>query len=84
MRRICLLLAAIVLAGWPAAWPSAASAEEPPHAYHRLDRVGAALAKDPLFVDLTSPRRSAGPTAHGSTRPSAGPRSCSARRCTSW
>lgn len=51
MRRICLLLAAIVLAGWPAAWPSAASAEEPPHAYHRLDRVGAALAKDPLFVD---------------------------------
>ncbi|SFP99370.1 hypothetical protein K8Z49_07480 [Actinomadura madurae] len=51
MRRICLLLAAIVLAAWPAARPSAAFAEEPPHAYHRLDRVGAALAKDPLFVD---------------------------------
>lgn len=51
MRRIRALLATVALATL-AAWPSGAAAEEPPpYAYHRLDRVGAALAKDPLFVD---------------------------------
>lgn len=28
-----------------------AAADDPPHAHHRLDRVSAALAEDPLFVD---------------------------------
>ncbi|WP_433461599.1 hypothetical protein [Spirillospora sp. CA-128828] len=53
MRRVRArgLLAALVLAAL-AAWPAGAAADEPPpYAYHRLDRVGAALAKDPLFVD---------------------------------
>ncbi|MEU8309087.1 hypothetical protein AB0C84_36535 [Actinomadura sp. NPDC048955] len=48
--RFPVVLAALVLAAL-AAVPGAAAAGEPPHAYHRLDRVGAALAKDPLFVD---------------------------------
>ncbi|NDU71059.1 hypothetical protein GWI34_00250 [Actinomadura sp. DSM 109109] len=48
--RLSVALAALVLCALGAA-PGAAAAEPPPHAYHRLDRVGAALARDPVFVD---------------------------------
>ncbi|WP_143227174.1 hypothetical protein [Actinomadura mexicana] len=49
--RFPLVLAALALSAL-AVLPRAAAADEPPpYAYHRLDRVGAALAKDPLFVD---------------------------------
>ncbi|MEU9871740.1 hypothetical protein AB0C87_28290 [Actinomadura sp. NPDC048021] len=53
MRRLPAVLAALTLAlAALAALPGAAAADEPPpYAYHRLDRVGAALARDPLFVD---------------------------------
>jgi hypothetical protein len=45
-------LPAVLLMAALTAWPAAASADEPPpYAFHRLDRVGAALAKDPVFVD---------------------------------
>ncbi|MEO3827592.1 hypothetical protein [Actinomadura sp. B10D3] len=75
MRRVLVLLAAVALA----AWPSAASAEAPPpHAYHRLERVAAALAKDPLFVDpdvsaaLGAPDRARLDAAIGTTAKSIG------------
>ncbi|WP_141586007.1 hypothetical protein [Actinomadura sp. WMMA1423] len=42
---------ALALSGLAAPLGTAAADEPPPHAYHRLDRVSAALAKDPLFVD---------------------------------
>ncbi|GGQ35186.1 hypothetical protein BKA00_002216 [Actinomadura coerulea] len=48
LPRFSAVLAVLALAVLPGA---AAADEPPPHAYHRLDRVGAALAKDPLFVD---------------------------------
>ncbi|MBO2462469.1 hypothetical protein [Actinomadura violacea] len=51
MRRLAsgvLGLTAAALALWPAA---AAAAPDPRYSGHRLDRVAAALAKDPLFVD---------------------------------
>ncbi|TDD92552.1 hypothetical protein E1293_00820 [Actinomadura darangshiensis] len=52
MRRLRApaLLAALVLAALTA-WPGSAAADPPPYAYHRIDRITAALAKDPLFVD---------------------------------
>ncbi|GAA0578613.1 hypothetical protein GCM10009546_46350 [Actinomadura livida] len=43
-----LLLTALVLTTKAA---GTAAADDPPHAYHRLDRISASLAKDPLFVD---------------------------------
>lgn len=49
--RFPAVLAALVLAALAAAPGAAAADGPPPHAYHRLDRVGAALAEDPLFVD---------------------------------
>ncbi|MEU8125555.1 hypothetical protein AB0C21_43205 [Spirillospora sp. NPDC049024] len=53
MRRVPAVLAALALVFTAlAARPGTAAADgPPPHAYHRLDRVGAALARDPLFVD---------------------------------
>ncbi|TDE38545.1 hypothetical protein [Actinomadura sp. 6K520] len=49
MRRAgtVAMLAALLLA---LAGPAVA-ADDPPHAYQRLDRISAALEKDPLFVD---------------------------------
>ncbi|MFC4049484.1 hypothetical protein ACFOY4_07310 [Actinomadura syzygii] len=49
-RAVHALIAALVafLVAWP---PTPAAADIPPYAYHRLDRVAAALAHDPLFVD---------------------------------
>lgn len=57
MRRLPVVLRfpavlAVLALSAPAMVPGAAAADEPPpYAYHRLDRVGAALAEDPLFVD---------------------------------
>ncbi|MFI0368732.1 hypothetical protein ACH35V_12680 [Actinomadura sp. 1N219] len=54
MRRagVAALLAVLIMAAGPvAAAEPVATADDPPHAYRRLDRVAAALAKDPLFVD---------------------------------
>ncbi|MDL4820219.1 hypothetical protein [Actinomadura opuntiae] len=51
MRRVVrgvLGVAAAAIAMWPA---TASAAPDPRYAGHRLDRVAAALAKDPLFVD---------------------------------
>ena len=46
------LLCALVLLTCLAAWPgAAAAADDPPHAYDRVDRVAAALGKSPLFDD---------------------------------
>ncbi|WP_018656590.1 hypothetical protein [Actinomadura flavalba] len=55
-RRIDAVLAAALLTVLVAVLASVTAARAhaepmPPHAYQRLDRVGAALAKDPLFVD---------------------------------
>ncbi|MEU4828682.1 hypothetical protein AB0H37_43145 [Actinomadura sp. NPDC023710] len=49
--RFPAVLAALVLSSLAVVPGAAAADEPPPHAYHRLDRVGAALAEDPLFVD---------------------------------
>lgn len=48
MRRGVLAVTAAALAMWPA---TASAAPDPRYSGHRLDRVAAALAKDPLFVD---------------------------------
>ncbi|MGH3243211.1 MAG: hypothetical protein ACRDNL_22725, partial [Spirillospora sp.] len=45
------MMLAAVIGALPAVGPSAVAADDPPHAYQRLDRVAAALGKDPLFVD---------------------------------
>ncbi|TDC70902.1 hypothetical protein E1200_03980 [Actinomadura sp. GC306] len=49
MRRTAALLTALLLTVLAAA--PAGAADDPPHAHLRLDRVAAALAEDPLFVD---------------------------------
>src|ERR1700754_3972032 len=47
MKRVLTAILFVLLAS-----PSAAHADPaPPHAGHRLDRVSAGLAEDPLFVD---------------------------------
>ena len=52
MRRtgVHALLTALALAVLTA-WPAGAGADDPPHADDRLERVAAALAENPLFVD---------------------------------
>ncbi|MFI0408413.1 hypothetical protein [Actinomadura sp. 3N508] len=45
--RVAALLVVLIMG----VGPVAAAADDPPHAGRRLDRVAAALAKDPLFVD---------------------------------
>lgn len=51
-RHAPLVLAALVLAALATLTAAPAAADDdPPHANRRLDRISAALAKDPLFVD---------------------------------
>ncbi|TMR07510.1 hypothetical protein ETD83_00600 [Actinomadura soli] len=50
MRRAAGVAALLAVLGMGVG-PVAAAADDPPHAYQRLDRVSAALARDPLFVD---------------------------------
>jgi len=51
VTRILVLTAVAVVAPLLAAAPAAASEPVPAYAQHRLDRVAAALAEDPLFID---------------------------------
>ncbi|HEY8481516.1 MAG TPA: hypothetical protein VIL71_16960 [Spirillospora sp.] len=52
MRRTgAAMMLAALLTALTTFTAGAAAADDPPHAYHRLDRISAALAKDPLFVD---------------------------------
>ncbi|MFA1537523.1 hypothetical protein [Actinomadura monticuli] len=51
IARILVLTAVAVVAPLLAAAPAAASEPVPAYAQHRLERVAAALAEDPLFVD---------------------------------
>ena len=49
--RILALAAALLAVPLLTTAPAAASEPIPAYAQHRLDRVAAALAKDPLFID---------------------------------
>ncbi|TDB96856.1 hypothetical protein [Actinomadura sp. 7K534] len=51
MRRAGTLAILTALLLTALAVGTAVAADDPPHAYHRLDRISASLAKDPLFVD---------------------------------